>query len=109
MGGALSFNQHAFNLSATFPRLSSWTSACAGALRHGRWGALAEFEERLLEKAHARARACATSAVTARFLLGDRPGRVIRARILAGLGTVLVEFVLEMDAATDARRGPCAC
>ena len=95
MGGALSFNQHAFNLKATF-RAHSWTTR-ARALRHGRWGALAEFEERLLETAHPEA-GLRHLEVLRGFLLGDRPGRVIEHESSPGLGTVLAEFVLEMDA-----------
>jgi aromatic ring-opening dioxygenase catalytic subunit (LigB family) len=97
VGGALSFNQHAFNLKRDVPEAHQLDERVREALRHGRWGALAEFEERLLEKAHPDA-GLRHLEVLRGFLLGDRPGRVIEHESSPGLGTVLAEFVLETDA-----------
>jgi len=96
VGGALSFNQHAFNLRRDVPEAHELDERVLHAIRQGRWSALADFEERLLEKAHPDA-GLRHLEVLRGFLLGDRPGRVIEHESLPGLGTALVEFALDAD------------
>ena len=97
VGGALSFNLHAFNLRRDVPEAHDLDQRVLDALRHGRWNALAEFEPRLLEKAHPDA-GLRHLEVLRGFLLADRPGRVIEHESSPGVGTALAEFALDTGA-----------
>jgi aromatic ring-opening dioxygenase catalytic subunit (LigB family) len=98
VGGALSFNQHAFNLRRDVPEARELDERVLLAIKQGRWGLLAEFDDRLLEKAQPDA-GLRHLEVLRGFLLGDRPGRVIEHETSPGLGTALAEFAL--DAGSD--------
>ncbi len=94
VGGALSFNLHAFNLRRDMPEAHELDERVLQSIKQGRWSALAEFENQLLEKAHPDA-GLRHLEVLRGFLLGDRPGRVIEHESSSGLGTALAEFVLD--------------
>ena len=94
VGGALSFNLHAFNLKRDVAEAHELDERVLSAIKQGRWGALAEFGDALLEKAHPDA-GLRHLEVMRGFLLGDRPGRVVEHESSPGLGTALAEFVLD--------------
>ncbi len=94
VGGALSFNLHAFNLKRDLDEARELDAIVLDAMRKGRWGALAELEAVLLEKAQPDA-GLRHLEVLRGFLLGDLPGRVLEHESSPGLGTALVEFPLD--------------
>jgi aromatic ring-opening dioxygenase catalytic subunit (LigB family) len=98
VGGALSFNLHAFNLRREVPEALALDERVLKAIQHGRWGQLSELEGKLLEKAQPDA-GLRHLEVLRGFLLGDRPGRVIEHETSPGLGTAIAEFTLDAGAA----------
>ncbi len=94
VGGALSFNLHAFNLKRDLDEARELDAIVLDAMRKGRWGALAELGTALLEKAQPDA-GLRHLEVLRGFLLGDLPGRVLEHESSPGLGTALVEFPLD--------------
>ena len=93
VGGALSFNLHAFNLRRDLDEARELDELVLESLRHGRWGALAELAPALLDKARPDA-ALRHLEVLRGFLIADLPGRVLEHESSPGLGTVLAEFLL---------------
>ncbi|MEQ1832585.1 MAG: hypothetical protein ABL977_05970 [Candidatus Eisenbacteria bacterium] len=94
VGGALSFNLHAFNLKRDLDEARELDQHVLDAIRKGRWGALGELDEVLLEKAQPDA-SLRHLEVLRGFLLGDLPGRVLEHEASPGLGTALIEFPLD--------------
>jgi aromatic ring-opening dioxygenase catalytic subunit (LigB family) len=97
VGGALAFNLHAFNLRRDLDEARELDERVLQSLKEGRWGALAELEPPLLEKAQPEAELRHLEVLRG-FLLGDLPGRVLEHETAPGLGTALVEFPLEPTA-----------
>jgi aromatic ring-opening dioxygenase catalytic subunit (LigB family) len=98
VGGALAFNLHAFNLRRDLEEARELDERVLESLRLGRWRALAELEPPLLEKAQPEAQLHHLEVMRG-FLLGDLRGRVLEHETSPGLGTALVEFPLDPNAA----------
>ncbi len=94
VGGALSFNLHAFNLKRDLDEAHELDGIVLDAIRKGRWGALAELDDAMLQKAQPDAGLRHLETLRG-FLLGDLPGRVLQHESSPGLGTALVEFPLD--------------
>jgi aromatic ring-opening dioxygenase catalytic subunit (LigB family) len=94
VGGALSFNQHAFSLRRDLAEAIDLDEAVLGVIREGRWNDLAALDPVLIERAWPDA-GLRHLEVLRGFLLGDRPGRVLEYERSPGIGTVLAEFTLE--------------
>ena len=97
VGGALSFNLHAFNLRRDVPEALALDQRVLEAMKHGRWDALAELEGKLLERAQPDA-GLRHLEVLRGFLMGDQPGRVLEHETSPGLGTAIAEFMLDASA-----------
>ena len=95
VGGALAFNQHAFNLRREVVEAIDLDEAVLAALRAGRWSALAELQPEWIEKAWPDA-GLRHLEVLRGFLLGDLVGHVLEHERSPGIGTALVEFPLEV-------------
>jgi len=93
VGGALSFNRHAFNLRRELEEVRALDDEVVEAMRRGRWDVLAELDPRWLEKAQPDA-GLRHLEVLRGFLLADLPGQVLERESSPGLGTVLAEFPL---------------
>jgi aromatic ring-opening dioxygenase catalytic subunit (LigB family) len=93
VGGALSFNLHAFNLRRDLEEAHELDRLVLDCIRKGDWGALAELEPAMLDKAQPDA-ALKHLEVLRGFLVADLPGRVLEHESSPGLGTVLAEFPL---------------
>lgn len=93
VGGALSFNLHAFNLRRDLAEARDLDALVLESIRKGRWDALAELAPELLDKARPDA-ALKHLEVLRGFLVTDLPGRVLEHEASPGLGTVLAEFPL---------------
>ena len=93
VGGALSFNLHAFNLRRDLDEARELDALVLDAMRKGDWGALADLKPAMLDKAQPDA-ALRHLEVLRGFLAGDVPGRVLEHEASPGLGTVLAEFPL---------------
>ncbi|MFM7232010.1 MAG: hypothetical protein ACKOC6_01920 [bacterium] len=100
VGGALSFNQHAFNLKRDLAEAIDLDEAVLQVLRSGRWNELATVDPVLVERAWPDA-GLRHLEVLRGFLLGDRSGRVIEYERSPGIGTVLAEFALELETGND--------
>ena len=98
VGGALSFNLHAFNLRRDVDEARELDELVLESLRKGRWSALAELAPAMLDKARPDA-ALRHLEVLRGFLITDLPGRVLEHESSPGLGTVLAEFSLVPGAA----------
>jgi len=98
VGGALSFNLHAFNLRRDLEEARELDGIVLEAVRRGRWGVLAELEPALIEKAQPEA-GMRHLEVLRGFLLGDLPGHVLEHESSPGLGTALVELALDPGSA----------
>ena len=94
VGGALSFNLHAFNLKRDLDEARELDGIVLESIRKGRWSALAELDPQLVEKAQPDA-GLRHLEVLRGFLLGDLPGRVLERESSPGLGTALIEFPLD--------------
>jgi len=95
VGGALSFNQHAFNLRRELAEAIDLDAAVLAGIRAGRWSALAELSPEWIEKAWPDA-GLRHLEVMRGFLLGDLAGRVLEHERSPGIGTALIEFPLEV-------------
>jgi aromatic ring-opening dioxygenase catalytic subunit (LigB family) len=93
VGGALSFNLHAFNLRRDLEEARELDELVLESLRKGRWGDLAAIEPAMLDKARPDA-ALKHLEVLRGFLIADLPGHVLEHESSPGLGTVLAEFLL---------------
>jgi aromatic ring-opening dioxygenase catalytic subunit (LigB family) len=93
VGGALSFNLHAFNLRRDLVEARELDALVLESIRKGHWSALANLEPALLDKARPDA-ALRHLEVLRGFLIADLPGRVLEYESTPGLGTVLAEFPL---------------
>jgi aromatic ring-opening dioxygenase catalytic subunit (LigB family) len=93
VGGALSFNLHAFNLRRDLDEARELDERVLDSIRNGRWSALAELDPAMLDKARPDA-ALRHLEVLRGFLIADLPGRVLEHESSPGLGTVLAEFPL---------------
>lgn len=99
VGGALSLNQHAFNLRRDVPEAVEFDRRVLESIEHGAWDELPLHEARLAERAQPEA-GLKHLEVLRGFLLSDAPGRVRCHESSPGVGAALIEF--ELRAAVEA-------
>lgn len=99
VGGLLSSNWHAWNLTRDVPESREFDERALEALRRGAWGELAGGDRRTTEKAQPEA-GLRHLEVLRGFLGADLPGTVHCYEPGPGVGAALVEFALAGAAAT---------
>lgn len=93
VGGALTFNEHAFNLRRDMAESLEVDEAILRALTSGAWGELAKLDPKMREKARPEADLLHLEVLRG-FLYVDSPGRLLAYETSPGIGTALVEFPL---------------
>jgi aromatic ring-opening dioxygenase catalytic subunit (LigB family) len=92
--GALSWNQHAFNLRREVPECVELDEGALALLREGRWGELEALADRFAERAQPEAGLRHLDVLRGFLMVDSATGDVIESERLPGLGTALVEFPL---------------
>jgi aromatic ring-opening dioxygenase catalytic subunit (LigB family) len=94
VSGALTFNQHEFNLRRQTPEANRLEEGVITALQAGDWDRLATLGRKLPERVHPEA-GLRHLEVLRGFLCGDVPGRLCAYETLPGIGAAMVEFPIE--------------
>lgn len=94
IGGALSWNVHAFNLRREVPECGEMDERVLSLLRRGAWGELEDVVSQYAERAVPEAGLLHLEVMRG-FLLANVPGHVLEYEYSPGIGTALVEFGLE--------------
>ena len=97
VGGALSWNLHAFNLRRDVAECRELDQAAIAAMRKPEWHGLRTAVERLGEKAVPEAGLQHLEVLRGFLLMETARGDVLEYETSPGIGTVLVEFALEHD------------
>jgi aromatic ring-opening dioxygenase catalytic subunit (LigB family) len=93
VGGAITFNEHAFNLRREQSESLEVDEHVLGVLRRGTWSDLAAFPPALAERAMPEADLLHLEVLRG-FLFVDAPGHVLAYETSPGIGAALVEFPL---------------
>lgn len=93
VGGAITFNEHAFNLRREQQESLDVDAHVMGVLERGAWSDLTAYDSALVERALPES-ALLHLEVLRGFLFVDTPGRVLAYETSPGIGTALVEFAL---------------
>lgn len=93
VGGALTFNEHAFNLRRDMAESLEVDEAILRALTSGAWSDLSKLDPKLCEKALPESDLQHLEVLRG-FLFVDAPGRMLAYETSPGIGTALVEFPL---------------
>jgi aromatic ring-opening dioxygenase catalytic subunit (LigB family) len=101
VGGALSRNDHAWNLKRDVPEARAFDEWALAALGRGAWGELAARDPALAEKAMPEAGLLHLEVLRG-FLGGDVPGALLAYEAGPGVGAALMEF--DLAAIPDAKR-----
>ena len=97
VGGALSWNLHAFNLRRDVPECRELDQAAIAAMRRPDWNGLQAAVERFGEKAVPEANLHHLEVLRGFLLMDTARGDVLEYENSPGIGTALVEFPLEHD------------
>lgn len=95
IGGALSWNIHAFNLRREVPECAEMDERVIHVLRRGAWSELEAVVSKYSERALPEAELLHLEVLRGFLLMDDVPGHVLEYENSPGIGTVLVEFPLE--------------